>query len=245
MEIGAAPVGDFADIHCAVIDARSRPVEGGSTNVNTYPFGIIVNSDGDRFLDEGEDYRDRTYAKFGKKILAQPGSTAYLIFDEKIVDYMACYVLEWGPISAPTLRELAGQLGIDADGLEHTVATYNASIDKSKPFDSKDKDGRATHGIKPAKSNWAVEIDTAPYYAYSVTGGVTFTFAGLKTNVDAEVISTEEYPIPGLYAAGEIQGDFFYYNYPGGSSLIRCSVYGRAAGTNAAAWARTRQPVLA
>jgi tricarballylate dehydrogenase len=245
MDIGAAPVGDFADIHCAVIDARSRPVEGGSTNVNTYPFGIIVNANGERFLDEGEDYRDRTYAKFGKKILAQPGSVAHLIFDEKLVDNMACYVLEWGPISAPTLKDLAALLEIDAQGLERTVQEFNAAITKDVPFNTQDKDGRAARGIKPEKSNWAVEIDTPPYYAFTVTGGVTFTFAGLRTNVKGEVISTEEYPIPGLYAAGEIQGDFFYYNYPGGSSLIRCSVYGRAAGTNAAAWAHSgsRQPV--
>jgi len=244
-EVGAALVGDFADVHCAIIDARSRSVEGGSTNVNTYPFGIIVNSDGERFLDEGEDYRDRTYAKFGHRILAQPGSVAYVVYDEKLADHMACYVLDWGPVSAPTLEELAAKLNVDADGLQQTVSSFNAAVDTSVPFNDKDKDGRATTGIKPPKSNWANPIDTPPYYAYTVTGGLTFTFAGLKTNLRSEVLSTEEHVIPGLYAAGEIQGDFFYGNYPGGSSLVRCSVYGRAAGTNAAAWAGSRAAVAA
>jgi tricarballylate dehydrogenase len=117
------------------------------------------------------------------------------------------------------------------------VDEFNGAIDTSVPFLLEGKDGRAAQGIEPVKSNWALEIDTPPFYAYAVTGGVTFSLAGVKTNVRSEVISTIERPIKGLYAAGEIQGDFFYYNYPGGSSLIRCSVYGRAAGTNAAAYA--------
>lgn len=234
MEIGAAPVGNFTDIHCAVIDARSSALECGETNVNTYPYGILVNSAGERFVDEGEDFRDRTYAKFGKSILAQPGSIAHLIYDSKLEGKVTCYVKEWGPTSAPTLEVLAESLDIDAAGLVRTVAAYNASIDRSVPFSTEGKDGRRAVGTTPPKSNWALEIDTPPYFAYTVTGGVTFTLAGLKTNLQAEVISTEEHPIPGLYAAGEIQGDFFYYNYPGGSSLIRCSVYGREAGRNAA-----------
>lgn len=235
MDIGAAPVGNFSDIHCAVIDARSRSMECGETNVNTYPFGIIVNKAGERFVDEGEDFRDRTYAKFGKSILAQPDSIAYLIYDSKLEGKVTCYVKEWGPTQAESLEELATTLGVNADGLRKTVEKFNSAIDTSVPFSFEGKDGRTARGIQPEKSNWALEIDTPPYFAYAVTGGVTFTLAGLQTNVRAEVLSAEGRTIPGLFAAGEVQGDFFYYNYPGGSSLIRCSVYGRAAGENAAA----------
>jgi tricarballylate dehydrogenase len=238
VDVGAATVGNFADIHCAVIEARSRQLECGETNVNTYPYGILVNSAGERFVDEGEDFRDRTYAKFGKSILAQPGSIAHLIYDSKLFGEVTCYVKEWEPVSAPTLEKLAEMLEVNPAGLVRTVEAFNAAIDRDTPFALQGKDGRAARGITPEKSNWALEIDTPPYYAYSVTGGVTFTLAGLKTDVHAQVISTEEHPIPGLYAAGEIQGDIFYYNYPGGSSLIRCSVFGRAAGTGAAAYAR-------
>lgn len=238
LDIGAAPVGNFSDIHCAVIDARSSALECGETNVNTYPYGIIVNNAGERFVDEGEDFRDRTYAKFGKSILAQPGSIAHVVYDAKLEGRVTCYVKEWGPTSAPTLEELAEKLGVDPAGLVRTVEAYNAAVDRKTPFSAEGKDGRAATSITPPKSNWALEVDTPPYFAYTVTGGVTFTLAGLKTNLRSEVIDTEERPMPGLYAAGEIQGDFFYYNYPGGSSLIRCSVYGREAGRNAAADAR-------
>lgn len=234
MDVGAAAVGEFGDIHCAVIDARSRAVECGETNLNTYPFGILVNSRGERFLDEGEDFRDRTYAKFGKFILEQPGSIAHLIFDATMKDTVEGLIENWGPVSAPTLAELAKILDVNAAGLERTVKAYNTAIDQSTPFSKTKKDGRAARGIEPPKSNWAVEVAKPPFYAYSVTGGVTFTFGGLRVNVETEVLDAEGYAIPGLYAAGEIMGDFFYHNYPSGSSLVRASVYGRAAGKNAA-----------
>jgi tricarballylate dehydrogenase len=242
-EIGAGLVGDWTDLHCAVIDARTLPIEGGETNVNTYPFCIIVNTAGERFVDEGEDFRDRTYAKFGRSILRQPGSVAFVVYDSKLVDQVTCYVKSWKPTSATTLEELAATVGIDPVGLRRTVDEYNKAIDRTVPFDPTGKDERAARGLRPPKSNWAVSIEEPPFYCYTVTGGVTFTMAGLKTDVGAQVISTEGDPIPGLYAAGEVQGDFFYYNYPGGSSLLRASVYGRAAGRNAATHARSLDPV--
>lgn len=237
VDIGAATIGNFADIHCAVINARSRALECGETNVNTYPYTIIVNSEGKRFVDEGGDFRDRTYAKYGKAILAQPGSVAWTIHDAKVADLVTCYVKEWLPESADTLEELAEKIGLNPQDLVATVNEFNAAVDKDTPFLTGKKDGRSTKGIRPPKSNWALEIDTPPFYAFQVTGGVTFSLAGLKTDVNARVISTEDHVMPGLYAAGEVQGDIFYHNYPGGSSLIRCSVYGRAAGTGAAQFA--------
>lgn len=236
-DLGAGLVGDWTDLHCAVIDARTLPIEGGETNVNTYPYCIIVNTAGKRFVDEGEDFRDRTYAKFGRSILGQPGSVAFVVYDNKLVDEVICYVKSWKPTSADTLEELATKIGTDPAGLAATVAEYNAAIDRDTPFTTSGKDGRAARGITPEKSNWAVSIEEPPFHAFTVTGGVTFTMAGIRTNVQCEVISAEGNAMPGLYAAGEVQGDFFYYNYPGGSSLIRASVFGRAAGSSAAAYA--------
>lgn len=233
MEIGAAPVGQWGDFHSPVIDARSALVECGETNVNAYPFTIMVNTHGRRFLDEGEDFRDRTYAKFGKAILLQPGSLAHLIWDAKAKDLVTGLVSDWGPTVASDLDELGSKLGIDAATLRATIQGYNAAVQPGA-FDPETKDGKRTVGITPAKSNWAQTIDTPPYYAYTVTGGITFSFGGLKIDPSSRVIDDQERPIAGLFAAGEILGDFFYHNYPSGSSLTRSTVYGRIAGGNAA-----------
>jgi tricarballylate dehydrogenase len=236
MEIGAAPAGEFADYHCAVVDARSAPVEAGETNVNTYPFTVFINTEGRRFLDEGEDFRDRTYAKFGKKILDQPGGMAYLVFDEQVAHIVKGLVKAWGPTSADTLDGLAAELDLDPKVLSHTIAEYNSHVGEGE-FDPHRLDGKSTHGLTPAKSNWALTVEQPPFYAIPVTGGITFSFGGLRTDLQSRVLDTEDRPIEGLYAAGEIQGDFFYYNYPSGSSLVRCTVYGRIAGDQAAATA--------
>ena len=95
-------------------------------------------------------------------------------------------------------------------------------------------DGKATKGIEPPKSNWALKLDTPPYRAYAVTCGITFTFGGLRTNNRGQVMDTEERVMPGLYAAGELVGGLFYNNYPGGSGLMAGSVFGKLAGASAA-----------
>ena len=204
----------------------------GMRSVKKYEPGILVNRDGERFVDEGEDTADKTYAKFGRIIaLTQPRGIAYLIFDSKakdIVDPMYAGP-EKGPVEAMTIDALAKKLSMSSSRLRETVETFNRAVDDGKNLK-----------LTPPKSNFAQRIDTPPFYAYVVTGGMTFTFGGIKINAKAEVLRKTAGVIPGLYAAGEVTGGFFYNNYPAGSSLTRCAVFGEIAGKNAAGFARRK-----
>jgi tricarballylate dehydrogenase len=198
----------------------------GMRSVKKYEPGILVNRHGERFVDEGEDTADKTYAKFGRIIaLTQPGGIAYLIFDAKTKDRIDPMYEgpERGPIEATTIKELAKRIAISASGLGGTVDTYNRAVDKG-----------ATAKLQPAKSHFAQAIDQPPFCAYPVTGGMTFTFGGVRINAKAQVLNTRGAVIPGLFAAGEVTGGFFYNNYPAGSSLTRSAVFGEIAGKNAA-----------
>jgi tricarballylate dehydrogenase len=207
--------------------------EKGMRSVKKYEPGILVNRLGKRFVDEGEDTADKTYAKFGRIIaLTQPKGIAYLIFDSRVKDHVDPMYEgpEKGPIEAMSIDELARKLSISSANLRNTIEEFNRAVD----------DG--THSrLTPPKSNFAQRIDRAPFYAYAVTGGMTFTFGGIKISANAEVLSQTTAAIPGVYAAGEVTGGFFYNNYPGGSSLTRCAVFGEIAGKNAAKFARSRQ----
>jgi tricarballylate dehydrogenase len=188
---------------------------------------------GERFVDEGEDTADKTYAKFGRIIaLSQPGGIAYLVFDAKVKDHIDPMYEgpEKAPIEAENIEELAQKLSLAPAKLRHTVDEFNRSV----------VDG-SHRNLTPPKSNFAQMIDRAPFYAYAVTGGMTFTFGGIKINGNAEVLNESAASIPGAYAAGEVTGGFFYNNYPAGSSLTRCAVFGEIAGNNAAAFARRRR----
>jgi tricarballylate dehydrogenase len=206
--------------------------EKGMRSVKKYEPGILINCDGKRFVDEGEDTADKTYAKFGRIIaLTQPGGIAYLIFDSKAKDIVDPMYEgpEREPVEAMTLDSLAKKLSINPSKLRETVETYNRAVDNG----NKSK-------LSPPKGNFAQRIDKPPFYAYVVTGGMTFTFGGIKINANAEVLTRTSKVIPGLYAAGEVTGGFFYDNYPAGSSLTRCAVFGEIAGKNAASFARRK-----
>ena len=206
--------------------------EKGMRSVKKYEPGILVNRLGKRFVDEGEDTADKTYAKFGRMIaLTQPGGIAYLIFDSMTKDHVDPMYEgpEKGPIGAMSIEELAKKLSLDPAQLRKTIEEFNRAV----------ADG--THAqLTPPKSNFAQPIDRPPFYAYAVTGGMTFTFGGIKINANAEVMSKTADVIPGIYAAGEVTGGFFYNNYPAGSSLTRCAVFGEIAGKNAAGFARRK-----
>jgi len=240
MAIGGQSLGDWGGFHSAVMDARSEPVEAGETNINSYPYTIIVNRNGDRFVDEGEDFFDTTYVKYGKAVIAQPGSIAYALFDANVAekDLVYCLHREFEPVDASSIPRLAQKLGISGDRLQATVDAYNAAVQPGE-FDPERRDGKSTQGIVPPKSNWALPLDTPPFFAYPVTGGITFTLGGLKVDDRARVVDTEDRAIPGLYAAGELIGGLFYDNYPGGASLLRSLVFGRLAGREAATTAKT------
>jgi tricarballylate dehydrogenase len=236
---GAQPYGHWSGCHAIQWDAGAPPT-GDRELTNrfsrqSYPIGIVVNADGERFVDEGADFRNYTYAKYGAEVLRQPQGIAAQIFDARTagmlraIDYEAPGATR---VDAGTLRELAEGLGIDPQRLERTVAEFNAAV-RPGEFDPSVKDGKRTEGIAPPKSNWAVPIDTPPFTAFPVTCGITFTFGGLKINTDAQVLDLVDKPIPGLYAAGELVGGLFYQNYPGGTGLLNGSVFGRLAGKNA------------
>jgi tricarballylate dehydrogenase len=206
---------------------------------------VVINTKVQRFIDEGEDYRNYTYAKYGREIMKQPGALAYQLFDAKTEpllrqdEYTAQGVSRF---EAPTIHELAEKINLDVDALQKLITDFNASI-RDVEFNPAIKDGRGTVGIKPKKSNWALALDTPPYYAFAVTCGITFTFGGLRIDKEGRVLDRIGAPIPGLHAAGELVGGLFYHNYPGGSGLMAGSVFGRLAGRSAAAWAERQRSV--
>ena len=237
LRLGAARGGDWSTAHSVQWDAFHPDNAGNRELTNrftrqSYPLGIIVNREGRRFVDEGEDFRNYTYAKFGGRILEQPGSIAYQVFDATLRPMLRTEEYDMPGISvvtADTLEELAAQLDIDAEAFLATVHEFNASIDRSVPWDPTVKDGRAAR-VVPPKSNWAAPLETGPFSAYPVTCGITFTFGGLAGDVDGRVLREDGTPLPGLFAVGEALGGLFSGNYPGGSGLAAGAVFGRRAG---------------
>ncbi|HET7665596.1 MAG TPA: FAD-binding protein, partial [Mycobacterium sp.] len=176
-----------------------------------------------------------TYAKYGERILKQPGSIAFQVFDATLRPMLRSEEYDMPGISvvtADSIDELGRALNIDAHRFAATVAEYNASIDTSTPFDPTVKDGRAAR-VEPPKSHWANPLETPPFYAYPVTCGITFTFGGLRADVDGRVLTESGHPIPGLFVCGEALGGLFSGNYPGGSGLAAGMVFGRRAGRQA------------
>ncbi len=245
LDVGAEPFGHWSGAHAVGWDMNAPTYGdlsvGDGFQKHSYPFGIMVNAHGERFVDEGADFRNYTYAKYGHDILRQPGQFAWQVFDDKVVRLLRdeYHIREVTRVRADTLEELAHKLeDVDSDAFLSTVGAYNAAVQDDVPFDPTVKDGRGTVGLDIPKSNWANKLDTPPYTAYAVTCGMTFTFGGLHIGDDAGVLDVEQNAIPGLYAAGELVGGLFYFNYPGGTGLTSGSVFGRIAGGAAAARAR-------
>ena len=242
LDIGAQSYGHWSGCHAVAWDLNAPPF--GDRNIadlfqkHSYPFGLIVNVEGNRFVDEGADLRNYTYAKYGKEILAQPQRVAFQLFDQKTKHLLRdeYFIPQASVVEANTIEDLADGLGIDVGAMSQTVAEYNAAVQPGE-YNPTALDGKHTEGIEPPKSNWALTLDEPPYMGYAVTCGLTFTFGGLKINAQAQVIDTEDAPIPGLYAAGELTGGLFYNNYPGGSGLMAGAVFGRIAGAQAAGYA--------
>jgi tricarballylate dehydrogenase len=240
LSIGASPRGNWSGCHAVGWEMNAPEfgdlAVGDQFQKHSYPFAIMVNATGKRFVDEGADFRNYTYAKYGRVILEQPGQFAWQIFDQKVKHLQRdeYRIRQITKATADTIEELAKKLdGVDAGQFVKTIAEYNAAVRQDVPFNPNVKDGRRTDGLAINKSNWANTIDQPPYEAYGVTCGITFTFGGLRINNDAEVLNTDYQPIRGLYAAGELVGGIFYFNYPGGSGLISGAVFGKIAGTSA------------
>ncbi|MDQ2703829.1 MAG: FAD-dependent tricarballylate dehydrogenase TcuA [Pseudomonadota bacterium] len=239
-EIGAASHGNWSGCHAVGWDFNAPEfgdlAVGDGFQKHSYPFGIMVNANGRRFVDEGADFRNYTYAKYGRVILEQPGNFAWQIFDQKVVHLLRdeYRIKEVTKVSADTLEQLAPKLeGVDAEAFLAEMREYNAAVTTDVPFNPNVKDGRTTRGLAVKKSNWANTVDEGPFLAFQVGCGITFTFGGVRVTENAQVVDKDMAPIPGLYAAGEMVGGIFYFNYPGGTGLMSGAVFGRIAGTSA------------
>lgn len=248
LDIGAAPYGHWSGCH-AVGWERNAP-EFGDLSVgdafqkHSYPFGIMLNANGERFVDEGADFRNYTYAKYGSVILRQPGQFAWQVFDQKVTHLLRdeYRIREVTKVKAGTLEELVEKLdGVDPKAALATIRDFNDAVRTDVPFDPNVKDGRSADGLPVAKSNWANTLTEPPYEAYAVTCGITFTFGGLRVNQTGNVLDTDLEPISGLYAAGELVGGLFYFNYPGGTGLMAGSVFGKISGDSAGTQAKARE----
>ncbi len=241
LDIGAAATGNWSGCH-AVAWERNAPefgdlAVGDQFQKHSYPWGIYINAEGRRFVDEGADFRNYTYAKYGRVILNQPGQFAWQIFDGKVKHLLRdeYKIRQVTKRVSGSLEELVRSLDdINHENALKEIESYNRAVRTDIPFNPNVKDGRGTRGLAIPKSNWANTLDTPPFEAYAVTCGITFSFGGLKINTDAQVMSSDGAPIPGLYAAGELVGGIFWFNYPGGSGLTNGAVFGRIAGKNAA-----------
>ncbi len=237
MDIGAMPWGHWGGCHATPINAEApdygRRDLTDKTNRLSYTYGVMLNVEGKRWVDEGADLNSYTYAKYGGMILKQPRSLIYQIFDSKMLELLEPRYSTSVPFKSDTLEGLVKQLQVDHHQGMKTLNEYNAAAGHGK-FDPTVLDGMHTEGIEPAKTNWAQKLDTPPYVAYPVTGGITFTFGGLKITQDAQVVATDWKPMPGLYTCGEMVGGLFHYNYPLGTGLMSGVVFGRIAGRSAA-----------
>ncbi|MFN8357856.1 MAG: FAD-dependent tricarballylate dehydrogenase TcuA [Spirosomataceae bacterium] len=249
-QLGAALHGFFGGCHATPMD-KNMP-EYGNLEIPhierkhyrkiSYLFGIMLNAHGERFVDEGLDMRNYTYAQFGKAVLMQPNEIAWQLFDNKVFSllYSEYRTHDATFVEADTLEELVHKLeGVNPENALQTIRAFNAAVDESRPFDPTIKDGRSTKGLALNKTNWANKIDTPPFRAYPVTGGITFTYGGVKVNQKGEVLTESGDPVAGLYACGEMVGGVFFHGYPGGSGLTSGTVFGRHAGASAAAFVQS------
>jgi len=243
LDLGVKPAGHWQGAHATPIDANApdggTPLrqDGHSNTCNRYdyPMGITVNALGERFYDEGESNHSYTYAKTGRAVLAQPGGTAWQIYDATGIslfrlgpDYTDAYE------EADTIEELADKMSIAPAALRAEIDAFNAACRDDIPFDPSGLDGKCTEGLAVNKSNWANPIENPPFRAFQIAGGVTFSFGGVRIDTKARVLDVAEKPIKGLYASGDVVG-LFFHNYPSCTGQTRNAVFSREAGKNAAA----------
>jgi len=232
IEAGAEQIGDPTQCHAVAIDARAPRYDGGIvTRVDAVSLGIVVNRDGQRFYDEGEDFWPKRYAIWGRLVAQQPGQIAYSIIDSKAIGRFMPPVFP--PEKGATLAELAGKLGLDPAALEETVRGFNAAV-RPGTFDHSVLDDCATDGLTPPKTHWAVKIDTPPFYGYPLCPGITFTYLGVRVNEFAQVKFGERFS-DNVFCAGEMMaGNVLGKGYLAGIGMTIGAVFGRIAGQRAA-----------
>src|ERR1043165_326328 len=234
---GVAETGDPTQCHAVAIDARAPKYDGGIiTRLDCVVFGIVVNKHAQRFYDEGEEIWPKRYAIWGRLVAQQPDQIAYILFDASSLTLFMPSL--YPPIAAASVRELAGKLTLDPDTLEATVNGFNTAV-RPGTFDDTILDDCRTEGIAPPKSHWARRIETAPYYAYPVRPGITFTYLATRVNTEARMLMRDGRPSANMFAAGEIMaGNVLGKGYAAGIGMTIGSVFGRVAGREAAKNAR-------
>jgi len=233
LDAGAAPAGEYGNFHAEPVDPRAS---GPEPAVMVFPYGILVNKHGQRFVDESPGPVDRTYEPICYRLLDEDDGIAYIVCDDKLEDvpnHRRAIRSEVPPVTADGIGALADRLGIPAAALEETVALYNAACPTDGAFRPEEVDGLATRGLRPRKSNWARPLDRPPFRAWPMIVSNVFTFGGLKVNAKARVLNSDGETIPGLYAAGETVGIYYRY-YTGATSVMRGATFGRIAGRDAA-----------
>src|ERR1051325_9492514 len=237
LEKGVQEVGDPTQCHAVAIDARAPKFDGGIiTRHDSVVFGIVVNKHAQRFYDEGEDIWPKRYAIWGRLVAAQPDQIAYIIFDSTVVTSFMPTLFP--PIAGATIAELADKLELDPVALEKTVTDFNAAVQPGT-FDHTILDDCRTEGITPPKTHWARRIETAPFYAYPVRPGITFTYLGTRVNKEARMLMAYGKPAANMFAAAEIMaGNVLGKGYAAGIGMTIGSVFGRVAGQEAAQHAR-------
>lgn len=246
LQAGAQACGHWSGCHATSWE-RHAPAYGDRAigelfSKHSYPFGVLINAEGKRFIDEGADFYLYTYAKCGRALLNQPDQFAWQVFDAQVKHLMhdEYRIRQTTKVVANSLEDLADKMG-DVDKVQFlkTMAAYNAAVPHGRISDPTIRDGLATSGLELPKSNWALPIQKPPFEAYAVTCGITFTYGGVKIDTCANALDMADRPIAGLYCAGEMVGGIFYFNYPGGSGLTNGTVFGRIAGREAARRAAT------
>ncbi|MGI9149059.1 MAG: FAD-dependent tricarballylate dehydrogenase TcuA [Chloroflexota bacterium] len=238
LDKGAATAGDPKGFHAVALDARAPKFDGGiATRLDSVPFGIVVNTCGNRFYDEGQDFWPKRYAIWGRLIAEQPDQRAFSIVDSRMLDRFLPSL--YPPYTADSVRELAMRMDLDAAAVCETVATFNSAVRTGGMFNPGELDDCSTHGLTPPKSHWAVPIDVSPFYGYPLRPGITFTYLGLAVDACARVKMGDGRVVDNLFAAGEIMsGNILSSGYLGGFGLTIGTVFGRIAGQEAAKHAR-------
>ncbi|KJS20952.1 MAG: tricarballylate dehydrogenase [Hoeflea sp. BRH_c9] len=237
LDNGVLPIGDPTQCHAVAIDARAPKFDGGIiTRLDCVVFGIVVNRDAERFYDEGEDFWPRRYAIWGRLVAAQPGQIAYIVFDAKSLKMFMPSLFP--PVEANSLAELAAKLELPAEAFLKTLTEFNDAV-RPGTFDHTELDDCRTEGLALQKSHWARRIDEAPFYAYPVRPGITFTYLGTRVDRDARMQMANGGKAENMFAAGEIMaGNVLGRGYAAGIGMTIGSVFGRIAGERAAQNAR-------
>lgn len=233
LDAGARECGNRHGYHAVAVDARGPRFEGGIiTRVDSVPFSIMLNRNGYRFYDEGEDLWPKRYATWGRLIGEQPGQIAYSIFDSKVDNSFMRTAFR--PYQASTVRELCAMLDLPLASVEKTVSEYNGAV-RAGVYDPGKLDTTRTEGLSPPKSHWALRIDRPPFFAYPLRPGITFTYLGVAVDSKTRVLQSDGTPFTNIFAAGELMaGNILRRGYLAGFGMTIGTVFGRIAGKEAA-----------